>query len=148
LTATVGHIEVRPGAGNVIPGFASSTLDVRHPLDAVRQGSVSKLLACAEEIARRRGLSVRHMQTSMQETVQMNEPLTQMLADAVGDMGCAPHRMFSGAGHDAMILAKHIPSAMLFLRSPGGISHSPEETVHADDVALALAVGRRFLEYV
>jgi allantoate deiminase len=54
--------------------------------------------------------------------------------------------MVSGAGHDAMILARKVPAAILFLRSPGGISHHPDETVLAEDVEAALAVGLRFLE--
>jgi allantoate deiminase len=55
-------------------------------------------------------------------------------------------RMTSGAGHDAMVMAARVPTAMLFLRSPGGISHHPSETVREEDVAAALLVGRNFLE--
>ena len=54
--------------------------------------------------------------------------------------------MNSGAGHDAMIMARRMPSAMLFLRSPRGISHHPDESVLAEDVAAALAAGLCFLE--
>ena len=54
--------------------------------------------------------------------------------------------MASGAGHDAMIMAARMPAAMLFLRSPGGISHHPDETVLEEDVAAALAVGHAFLD--
>jgi len=54
--------------------------------------------------------------------------------------------MASGAGHDAMILAPCMPAAMLFLRSPGGISHHPDETVLAEDIDNALAVGENFLK--
>jgi allantoate deiminase len=54
--------------------------------------------------------------------------------------------MPSGAGHDAMVMATRVPTAMLFLRSPGGISHHPDETVLAEDVEAALAVGRKFFE--
>jgi allantoate deiminase len=56
--------------------------------------------------------------------------------------------MASGAGHDAMIVARRMPAAMLFLRSPGGISHHPDETVLAEDVDAALDVGREFLEWL
>jgi allantoate deiminase len=146
LTATVGQIEVRPGAGNVIAGSASATLDVRHAEDAVRREAAARLVACATQVASRRGLSMSHHQRSAHDTVLMSEPLNRMLEDAVRDSGCAMHRMFSGAGHDAMILAPHIPSTMLFLRSPGGISHHPDETVRSEDVAAALVAGRRFLE--
>jgi allantoate deiminase len=52
----------------------------------------------------------------------------------------------SGAGHDAMIMASRMPAAMLFLRSPGGISHHPDETVLPEDVAAALMTGITFLE--
>jgi allantoate deiminase len=54
--------------------------------------------------------------------------------------------MASGAGHDAMILASRVPVAMLFLRSPGGLSHHPDEAVHVADVEAALATGIRFLD--
>jgi allantoate deiminase len=55
--------------------------------------------------------------------------------------------MTSGAGHDAMIVATRIPSAMIFLRNPGGISHHPDESVLEEDVASALRVGLHFLDY-
>jgi allantoate deiminase len=54
--------------------------------------------------------------------------------------------MVSGAGHDAMVLAEKVPAAMIFLRTPGGISHSPEETVELEDVAKALDAGRLLLD--
>ena len=53
--------------------------------------------------------------------------------------------MTSGAGHDAMIIAPHFPAAMLFVRSPGGISHQPDEAVTVEDVEAALLCGSRFL---
>jgi allantoate deiminase len=73
----------------------------------------------------------------------MDKALTQKLAAAAP---AGTRRMISGAGHDAMILAPHMPSAMLFLRSPGGISHHPAENVLSEDVDLALAIGQRFIE--
>ena len=87
-----------------------------------------------------------HRALSVQGTVPMSEGLNRMLADAVRGSGFKSHRMFSGAGHDAMILARRIPAAMLFLRTPGGVSHHPAETVRTEDVAAALSAGRRFLE--
>jgi allantoate deiminase len=56
--------------------------------------------------------------------------------------------MASGAGHDAMILAEKIPAAMIFLRTPGGISHDPAESVHLDDVAKALECGHHLLTHL
>ncbi|PWT98766.1 MAG: allantoate amidohydrolase [Terriglobia bacterium] len=148
LTATVGRLEVEPGASNVIPGRALATLDVRHAEDAVRRRSVDRLVTCAEETGRRRGLSVTSRNQLDQSTVPMDTSLVGMLECAVTLAGFPLHRMTSGAGHDAMIVARRIPAAMLFLRSPGGISHHPEESVLAEDVAAALKVGAQFLEEV
>jgi allantoate deiminase len=67
---------------------------------------------------------------------------------AVSTTGCPVHRISSGAGHDAVIVARRMPVAMLFLRSPGGISHHPDESVLVEDVAAALEVGARFIEGV
>jgi len=81
-----------------------------------------------------------------QPAVGLDRNLTQAVGRAVTAAGYPVHRMVSGAGHDAMILAPHIPAAMLFLRSPGGLSHHPEETVLESDVAAAIETGRHFLK--
>jgi len=80
-----------------------------------------------------------------QGAVPMDAALSARLEQAVADTGTAVRRMPSGAGHDAMILAALMPVAMLFLRTPGGISHHPDEAVREEDVALALRVGQQFL---
>jgi allantoate deiminase len=72
----------------------------------------------------------------------MNAELTELLESAAHEK---PRRMVSGAGHDAMIVARRMPAAMLFLRSPEGLSHHPEESVRAEDVAAALAAGLKFI---
>jgi allantoate deiminase len=81
-----------------------------------------------------------------QASVPMNAGLRDALARAVEAAGYPAQHMASGAGHDAMIMAPVVPSAMLFLRSPGGISHHPGESVATGDVAAALEAGRRFIE--
>jgi allantoate deiminase len=146
LTATTGRVHVSPGAANSIAGAVSVSLDVRHATDATRREAWDRMIACAEQVAARRGLSETHEPRVDQNTVLMDETLSCILEQAVQDSGVSPCRMFSGAGHDAMILARRVPAAMLFLRSPGGISHQPEESVRVDDVAAAIAAGRRFLE--
>src|SRR5947209_3454207 len=80
-----------------------------------------------------------------QNAVAMDPFLTEQIEHAIQKSGCAPHRMASGAGHDAMILAEKVPPAMVFLRTPGGISHDPAESVHLDDVAKALECGQHLL---
>jgi len=146
LVATVGRLQVQPGAGNVIAGSALASLDVRHADDAIRKQAVATLLGCANEIAVRRGLSVSWESRLDQASVAMDDALVETLTQSVRHAGYPVHRMVSGAGHDTMIMASRMPVAMLFLRSPGGISHHPDESVRPEDVAAALAAGQEFLE--
>ncbi|MGD1211892.1 MAG: allantoate amidohydrolase [Candidatus Acidiferrales bacterium] len=146
LTATVGTFEAKPGATNVIAGEARLTLDLRHGSDDVRIGTQENMIHKAEEIAQRRGLSVRKSTQMNQCAVEMNSFLVRQAEEAVRRAGCEPHRMVSGAGHDAMILAEKVPAALIFLRTPGGISHNPAETVNVEDVAKALESGLHLLD--
>jgi allantoate deiminase len=146
LVATVGSADVKPGAANVIPGFVSVSLDVRHPSDTVRRDCANRLTQQADQIAALRGLTISVETRLDQPAVKMDAGLTNRLARAVERCTYAVKRMNSGAGHDAMIMARRMPSAMLFLRSPRGISHHPDESVLAEDVAAALAAGLCFLE--
>ena len=146
LVATVGAIEAKPGATNVIAGEARASLDLRHPSDDTRAAAVETMVRLAEQVAARRGLSVRHQTLASQPAVAMDLQLASDIEEAIRRAGCEPHRMVSGAGHDAMILAEKFPSAMIFVRTPGGISHSPEETVNAEDVEKAIEAGMHLLD--
>jgi allantoate deiminase len=146
LLTTVGRVHAEPGAGNVIAGRCSATLDVRHANDTMRTAAVERLASYAREIASRRGLGLTWKSQLDQPAVAMDAGLVAALEDAVRRAGAPAHHLSSGAGHDAMIVASRMPAAMLFLRSPGGISHHPDESVAEDDVAMALEVGRHFLD--
>jgi allantoate deiminase len=145
LVATVGSVCSRPGVSNVIAGEAQLSLDVRHRADDVRIEAVGKLLGLAEAIASRRGLSMRHSPSQNQPAIAMDPFLMGVVEEGVRRAGCEPHRLVSGAGHDAMILAEKVPSAMIFLRTPGGVSHSPEEAVKSEDVEKAIEAGVHLL---
>ncbi len=146
LVATVGKVTVEPNAGNVVPGQALVSLDLRHAQDSARASAVEKLLEGANAIAKRRSLELRRTDLLNQPAVPMDERLTSFLSDAIEAAGMPVKQMPSGAGHDAMVMAARVPTAMLFLRSPGGISHHPAESVLEEDVEAALHVGRKFLE--
>jgi allantoate deiminase len=146
LVATVGKIAVEPNAGNVIPGKAAVSLDVRHEHDKVRLAAVQQLLDNARAIAERRGLTMQHQVQMEQPSVPMDERLTSFVTDAIEAAGVPVKQMTSGAGHDAMVLAARVPTTMLFLRSPGGLSHHPGEAVREEDVDAALSAGWFFLE--
>jgi allantoate deiminase len=146
LVATVGKIEAKPRATNVIAGEARVTLDVRHRSDETRLRAVKDLIGKAREIATRRGLSVTETTLLDQRAVAMDPFLVAEIEAAICKSGGKPHRMTSGAGHDAMIVAEKIPAAMIFLRTPGGISHDPAESVAVEDVEKAIECGLHLLE--
>ena len=133
LVATVGRISAEPGAVNVVPGRVQATLDVRHERDAERVAAVAELRAAADEIARRRGLRATFAVQEETDSMPLDPDLRARLERATG----AP-TFVSGAGHDAGVMSGFTPSALLFVRSPGGLSHHPDEAVHAHDLAAAL----------
>ncbi len=145
IVSTVGFLEAKPGATNVIAGEARAMLDIRHASDGARTEAVDQLIRQADSIAARRGVALRWRTLLAQHAVAMDPFLVAQIGHAIQKAGCEPHRMASGAGHDAMILAEKIPAAMIFLRTPRGISHDPLESVYLDDVAKALECGLHLL---
>jgi allantoate deiminase len=146
LVATVGKLQIEPNATNAVAGSVRASLDVRHSDDEVRQESAALLCNLAARIAAKRGLQVEFLRLLEQPAVKMDSGTVAMLERAAAEAGHKTHRMPSGAGHDAMILARKVPAAMLFMRTPGGVSHHPDEAVRAEDVAAAFDVGLRFLD--
>jgi allantoate deiminase len=145
LVATIGKIEVEPNAGNVIAGCVRTSLDLRHSNDGIHKEMVEGLIREAEEIGTRRGVGVEWRLKLDQSAVPMDERLTALMSASLVACGHPARVMTSGAGHDAMVLATRTPTTMLFLRSPGGISHHPDENVRVEDVEAALTVGKDFL---
>jgi allantoate deiminase len=145
LVATIGKVEVSPGAVNVIAGRVTTSLDVRHADDAARKAAVAAIIDSAMTAAAKRGVEVSTHTQLEQPAVPLHPRLTSLLQQAAMRTGLPGRTMTSGAGHDAMILAPKIPSAMLFLRSPGGLSHHPDESVLPQDVEAALATAMEFL---
>ena len=146
LVATVGRVDVNPGAVNVIAGACRASLDVRHADDRARTAAVARLSGLAHQIAQARRLEVQIEPRLEHASVAMDASLTGLLDRAVARAGHVPHHMASGAGHDAMVVAGVLPAAMLFIRSPRGLSHHPDEDVLEADVAAALDCGLQFLD--
>lgn len=146
LVATVGSLAVAPGAANVIPGEVAHTLDVRHPEDRARSAALALLERQAMRIARRRKLSLDWEVTQDHGAVACSPELTARLAESVrAAQGRCPS-LASGAGHDAVILSRLAPIAMLFVRCRDGLSHHPDEHAAPGDLGVALAVTVGFLE--
>jgi allantoate deiminase len=145
FVATIGKVETWPGAGNVIAGKVTASLDVRHAQNNMRESAIRTLLQFAEHASHARGVEFEARTNMEQPAVHMDSRLTNLLHTAAKKAGYPSRTMYSGAGHDAMIIAPHIPSTMLFLRTPGGLSHHPDESVLPQDIEAALATAMEFL---
>lgn len=146
LVATVGQIFSRPGAVNVIAGAAAVSLDVRSQNDKVRDLLLERINSAAEAIAGRRNLGMMWRWEHSAKAVECFKPYQEIFTTALGQCGLPIKILPSGAGHDAMAMEGFCPMAMLFLRSPGGISHHPDEGVVPYDVAKGLQVMLQALE--
>ncbi len=144
LVATVGRIEAKPGAGNVIAGQVEISLDVRHIQDTVRHKAIQDLKEKANMLTKQRGLELSWQDLMDQVAVPMSEEFINQLQTVNPDLPL----LSSGAGHDAMIMASLAPSVMVFIRSPNGISHHPDEIVFASDVAQGLEVLIGFIQNI
>jgi len=127
---TVGRVEVSPGSTNSVPGLVSASLDVR----ALDVATVDAIVA---EL-RSRFAAAEFGRESQNDGAAFDADLRASLAAAAGRRGLAAGDLPSYAGHDAGILAPHVPAAMLFVRNPTGQSHTPQESA-ADDDCLAAA---------
>lgn len=138
--ATVGQIQASPGATNVISGKAEISLDARAQSDEALALLVANIEQTAQQIANKRGLTLNWQWTHSAQAVDCDNDIKNIFQLACTANNEIAPSLPSGAGHDAMSLATICPIGMLFIRSPGGISHHPDESVNSEDVAKALAV--------
>jgi allantoate deiminase len=146
LVATVGRLDVTPGAVNVIPGHVDFSLDIRALDHAVRDTAAQAIITELKTIAARRGVGLVAKQVHQLSACPCDPKLMGLLAAATAEEGLPERRLVSGAGHDAMVMASLCPAAMLFIRCAGGISHNPAEAVKAADVEIALKVMLGFIQ--
>ena len=139
LVATVGEIAVRPGAGNVIPGEAVFSLDVRAASDAARAGAVDEIRRRVRDIGKRRGVVI-GVETMLEKPVAAAAPwLKRAIAAGIKTAtGAKPRELMSGAGHDGMAMINLTDIGMIFVRCRAGISHSALEQATVDDMGLAV----------
>jgi len=145
LVATVGSIAVHPGAPNSVPGRATYSIDIRAPEDSIRAQAVATITGRLKEIAAGRDIEITITQTHDAPATECAPWLQAHLAAAIAAQNLPVFHLPSGAGHDAMAIAALCPVAMLFVRCKGGISHTPAESITAEDAEIAVAVLLEFL---
>ncbi|MFN3612328.1 2-oxo-4-hydroxy-4-carboxy-5-ureidoimidazoline decarboxylase [Tepidimonas sp.] len=143
---TVGILEVPAGSINVVPGRCRFSLDLRAPTDAARDALARAVLEAAHAIAAQRGLALTLRETLRASAAPSHPDWQARWERAVAALGLPLHHLPSGAGHDAMMLHRRLPQAMLFVRGEnGGISHNPLESTTSDDIELAVQAFARLL---
>jgi beta-ureidopropionase / N-carbamoyl-L-amino-acid hydrolase len=136
VVGTVGAMKIEPGVINAIPGQAELSVDIRSITAAAKNRAVRLVHAKIREVARRRRLRVDILPIREEEPVPLDKRLVHLLKECCDARGIAYEVMPSGAGHDAMQMAKITPSGMLFIPSRRGISHSPLEWSEPEDICL------------
>ncbi|MGR8950627.1 MAG: M20 family metallo-hydrolase [Gammaproteobacteria bacterium] len=142
----LGHVEFEPGAYNVVCGHAVLYIEYRDGDPKVLQQIREEAAQLAADLARAHRVSFDTYQQMRTEPAVMNGDLMRMIEDAADECGASSMRMRSGAGHDAMFVAPHIPTAMLFVPSIDGRSHDVSEDTSVEDIALGLTVLARAVE--
>jgi N-carbamoyl-L-amino-acid hydrolase len=134
--ATVGSLRLEPDLINVIPRKATFTVDLRDPDERRLQAAEQRFAQFLEELAQREGVTVETESLVRFEPVVFDVRLADRIEAAAARRGLPHRRMTSGAGHDAQMIARMAPAAMVFVPSRGGVSHNPRE--HTDDAQLVL----------
>ena len=132
--ATVGRIAANPGSVNVVPGWCEFTIDARHAEPEPRRALLAEIDAILTDVARERGLELEAETMADHDPVPMHEEIRGILEEVVQGMGLRYLVMPSGAGHDSEILAPRFPTAMLFVPSRDGRSHTPAEYTPVEQI--------------
>ncbi len=140
LVATSGKLEVHPNTPNVIPGEVLFTLDIRHIEEKELECFCVKLFSQYYEITAERGVTLAVTPVLHTLPALMDTKLSTAMENICRQQGKTYRTMVSGAGHDAQLFAPRCPTAMIFVPSRAGISHSPEEYTSPKQLAAGLEV--------
>ena len=138
--ATSGQVFVNPGATNVISGSAALSLDVRAVKDEFRDDLILRISNEVDLIASKRNVQIQWQWGHEAKSVMCDGTYQQLFSQAIKNSDLETEFLFSGAGHDAMAMATICPVGMLFIRSPDGLSHHPDESIIFSDVTKAIQV--------
>lgn len=133
--ATCGMVAFQPNVINVIPGEARLSVDLRNTDEAALQQAEERLATFIERVAAQEGVEAALRRLVYVSPARCDPGVVAVIEAAAARLGLSCRRMASGAGHDAQILARHFPAAMIFIPSRDGISHSPAESSSPEDLA-------------
>jgi allantoate deiminase len=137
---TTGRWEVEPGLPSIVPGLARFSVDLRHPDERVRDRLLADVDRTCGEVAAQHQVQVEIVRDKHEEAATMDTGLLAVLRDAVDSCGVSWRSMPSGAGHDSQLMATRVPTAMVFVPSVEGRSHSPAEFTELADCVRGASV--------
>ena len=132
--ATVGTLRLQPDLVNVIPGRAALSVDLRNTDAAALERAERDLAQFVRRLATEQGVHIESRRLARSDPVRFHPRIVRVIEDCAGLRSPSVRRMTSGAGHDAQMMARICPSAMIFVPSRGGISHNPREHTDAADL--------------
>jgi hydantoinase/carbamoylase family amidase len=138
--ATVSVCEVKPSVMNVIPDSVELKIDIRGTLAESKKAVLQKLFDSFERIKQKRGLGMNWSLLSDEQPTQLDTDVIQSLASACDRKGVSYIQMASGAGHDAMNMAKLCPTGLIFVPSRDGLSHHPDEYTPMEAIGIGAAL--------
>ena len=144
--ATIGKVTAGPGAVNAVSARVCAWLDARGPDERTLQAVVGEVLAAAREAAAGHGVELAAEPESVSPAVVFDQGLRERLASSLAERDIPAPLLPTGAGHDAGVLAARVPAAMLFVRNPTGVSHSPAEHAEPADCAAGVRALATVLE--
>ena len=134
-TATIGCVKVIPDAANVIPGKCIFTVDIRDCNMDTKQETIRAFKEAFGKIADKREVKLSITEENNDEPLTCNKKIVSLLEETSSELGLACTELISGPFHDSLFVGKFAPTAMIFVPSKGGISHSPEEWTDYEEVA-------------
>jgi allantoate deiminase len=137
---TNGWWDVQPGAWNIVPGHVEFSVDLRHPNEPTKQQLASRIRARGEAIAAEHGVDISYEVVGDVLPMDMDPNVKRELMAAAEACGVSAKAMISGAGHDSQVMATKVPTAMLFVPSMEGRSHSAAEFTTPEDAARGATV--------
>jgi beta-ureidopropionase / N-carbamoyl-L-amino-acid hydrolase len=142
----IGHIAFQPGAANVVPAQAAFMLEFRDVQESLLESLETEMRALAAAHSRASGLPIAVHPTALIPAAPMTASIADALEAAAKDLGLGAMRLSSGAGHDAMVMARRIPAGMLFVPSIAGRSHDVSEDTRAADIVAGAQVMARAVD--
>ncbi len=132
--ATVGKLDLHPNLVNVVPATATMTIDLRNTNEALLQEAEGRVAAKLAQLAREEGVAIETRSLARFEPVEFDQGMIDLIEERAIAAGCSTLRLPSGAGHDAQMLARVCPTAMIFTPSHKGLSHNPAEHTEPADL--------------